>query len=126
MAYYSVLCQGGNVMAGLLDTIARRLLGSPTKSTTTTRPTTKTASSTTVRVKPVTNQVANDWVKNSTIEAPVVSEPSASQVDVSAPEVTAIDRTMKRERTNKEVEREDYLLTQIDEFREKAPRHGAL
>lgn len=39
---------------------------------------------------------------------------------VSASETTAIDRTMKRERTNKDVEREDYLLTQIDEFREKA------
>lgn len=112
-------------MAGLLDTIARRLLGSSTKATTTIRPSTKTASSTTVRVKPVAASTANDWVKNSTIAEPVVvkpvvSETSASQIDVPVSEVTAIDRTVKRERTNKDVEREDYLLTQIDEFREKA------
>lgn len=112
-------------MAGLLDTIARRLLGSSTKSTTTTRPAMKTASSTTVKVKPVATSSANDWVKNSTIEDTVKTksvEPkqSTSQASVSAPEVTAIDRTVKRERTNKDVEREDYLLTQIDEFREKA------
>jgi len=108
-------------MAGLLDTIARRLWGSPVKSTTTTRPITKTASGTTVKVKPI----ANEWVKNSTIEEPVVVKPvtsdlNVSQMDVAIPEVTAIDRTVKRERTKKDVEREDYLLTQIDEFREKA------
>ena len=118
-------------MAGLLDTIARRLLGSPTKSATTTRPSTKTASSTAIKVKPVAAQSANDWVKNSTIEETVETKSveakqNASQISVSSPEVTAIDRTMKRERTNKDVEREDYLLTQIDEFREKAQQLQSL
>ena len=118
-------------MAGLLDTIARRLMGSPVKSATATRPSTKTASSTTVKVKPVATSNANDWVKNSTIEEPIVVKPvvseDVSQVEASTPEVTAIDRTMKRERTNKEVEREDdYLLSQIDEFREKAQQLQSL
>lgn len=112
-------------MAGLLDTIAKRLLSSATKSTTTTRPSTKTASSTAIRVKPVAAHTADEWVKNSTISEPVVektvvSEQAAKQMKVPVPEVTAIDRTIKRERTIKEVERDDYLLTQIDEFREKA------
>lgn len=112
-------------MAGLLDTIARRLLGSSPIKTTTTRPTIKTALSETVKVKPVVTSTANDWVKNSTISEPVVvkpvaSEQTTSETTVAEPVVTAIDRTIKRERTNKEVEKEDYLLTQIDEFREKA------
>lgn len=110
-------------MAGLLDTIARRLLGSSTKSAST-RPNVKTTSSTTVKVKPVVSQMANDWVKNSTIEESTVTKSAtstnASDKDVFVSEVTAIDRTMKRERTKSDVEREDYLLTQIDEFREKA------
>ena len=112
-------------MTGLLDTIAKRLLSSTTKSTTTTRPSTKTASSTAIKVKPVAAHTADEWVKNSTISEPVVektvvSEQAAKQMKVPVPEVTAIDRTIKRERTIKEVERDDYLLTQIDEFREKA------
>lgn len=123
MAYNS---RGGNVMAGLLDTIARRLLGSNSiKSTTASRATTKTASSESVKVKPVAASTANDWVKNSTISEPVVVKPVSTEqpvVDNTVPEskITAIDRTIKRERTKKDVEREDYLLTQIDEFREKA------
>lgn len=113
-------------MAGLLDTIARRLLGSSsTRITIATRPSTKTASSTTVKVKPVATSTANDWVKNSTISEPVVVKPVVSEQaepekNVTESAVTAIDRTIKRERTKKDVEREDYLLTQIDEFREKA------
>lgn len=123
MAYNS---RGGNVMAGLLDKIARRLLGSNSiKSTTASRATTKTASSESVKVKPVAASTANDWVKNSTISEPVVVKPVSTEqpvVDNTVPEseITAIDRTIKRERTKKDVEREDYLLTQIDEFREKA------
>lgn len=123
MAYNS---RGGNVMAGLLDTIARRLLGSNSiKSTTASRATTKTASSESVKVKPVAASTANDWVKNSTISEHVVVKPVSTEqpvVDNTVPEseITAIDRTIKRERTKKDVEREDYLLTQIDEFREKA------
>lgn len=112
-------------MAGLLDTIARRLLSSNPLKTTNTRPTTKTASSETVKVKPVATSTASDWVKNSTISEtvvvkPVVSEQITPKTTETEPVVTAIDRTTKRERTNKEVGKEDYLLTQIDEFREKA------
>ena len=110
-------------MAGLLDTIARRLLGGSTKANST-RPNVKTTSSTTVKVKPVVSQAANDWVKNSTIDETTVikstTSTNAAEKDVFVSDVTAIDRTMKRERTKKDVEREDYLLTQIDEFREKA------
>lgn len=113
-------------MAGLLDTIARRLLGSNSlRTTTATRPISKTASSTTVKVKPVATQTADEWVKNSTISEPIIVKPVTSEQPVvenvaTEPLVTAIDRTTKRERTKKDVEREDYLLTQIDEFREKA------
>lgn len=112
-------------MAGLLDTIAKRLLSSTTKSTTTTRPSTKTASSTAIKVKPVAAHTADEWVKNSTISEPVIeksveSEEAVAHEKAPASEITAIDRTIKRERTIKEVERDDYLLTQIDEFREKA------
>lgn len=107
-------------MAGLLDTIAKRLLGSSsTKSTT--RPVKKTESSKTVTVKPVTPSTANDWVKNSTI-SDVEEKKDVAQTST----VTAIDRTMKRERITKGVEREDYLLTQIDEFREKAQQLQSL
>ena len=83
-------------MASLLNRIAKQLLG-------TSKPVAqKTAytKTTPVKVKPVEHTDANEWVKNST--------------------VTAIDRTVKRERTESEVEKEDYLLSQIDEFREKA------
>ena len=119
-------------MAGLLDTIAKRLMGGSNKSTVSTRPSMKTASSTTVKVKPVATQVANDWVKNSTIEEPVivkttVSEEDVTQKEIPVPQVTAIDRTVKRERIKNDVEREeDYLLTQIDEFREKAQQLQSL
>ena len=112
-------------MAGLLDTIARRLMGSPVKQAPVTRPSTKTASSTTVKVKPVATSKADDWVKNSTIDDTIVVKPVVSE-DVPVSEVTAIDRTIKRERTNSNVEREDYLLTQIDEFREKAQQLQSL
>ena len=36
--------------------------------------------------------------------------------------VNVIDRTIRRERTGEEVAREDFLLNQIDEFREKAQK----
>jgi len=119
-------------MAGLLETIARRLLSGsePKKTVRTVRKTVpKTAYSTnsTATVKadaPIPSardedSVANTWVMNSTI-----TESEAVEIDVLEERqesvVTEIDRTIKRERTNREVGREDYLLNQIDEFREKA------
>lgn len=106
-------------MAGLLETIAKRLLGgSEPKKTYTNmqRNTTKTA-----YVKPIVQQtkpeeVVEAWVKNSTIQE------NESKETV----VQAFDRTFKRERTNREVEREDLLLSQIDEFREKAQQLQSL
>lgn len=105
-------------MAGLLESIAKQLLGSGTR-----KPAAKkNASSNTIKVKPVETNKADDWVKNSTISEPVVVKMTdANQADsVEDIQVTAIDRTIKRERIQKEVGKEDYLLTQIDEFREKA------
>lgn len=102
-------------MAGLLEIIARRLLGvgEPKK---TDRATVQTVHRTTytsneaisgenVKLKSTDVPSADAWVKNSTIS------------DIGN---TTFDRTIKRERTHRDVEREDYLLTQIDEFREKA------
>ncbi len=98
-------------MAGLLDTVARGLLGGKGKdkkqTVTIKRATYETTPKTTEKIqaaKPAAKSTANEWVKNATIEQPI----------------TAIDRTVKPERTQENVEREDYLLTQIDEFREKA------
>lgn len=105
-------------MAGLLSRIAKQILGSqkPVAS--------KTAypKSAPIKVKHVENPVANDWVKNSTISEPVLEETAEAiePIEMMESAVTAIDRTVKRERIKVEVEREDYLLTQIDEFREKA------
>lgn len=114
-------------MAGLLDTIARQLLGSNgLNRSSATRAAQKTASKETIKVKPVVTSTADEWVNNSTIsEVPAVEsvtpEPEVEEDKaVDLPITTAIDRTIKRERTNKELGKEDYLLTQIDEFREKA------
>ena len=98
--------KGGNAMAGLLERIAKQLLGNQ-------KPVAmKTASSTKIKVKPVATSTADEWVKNSTISENVQTEEVLN--------VTAIDRMNKRERIQKEVGKEDYLLNQIDEFREKA------
>ena len=124
-------------MAGLLETIARRLLSGnePKKTVRTVRRTVpRTAYSTTTNATDnthvteaastadetiasasVEDSVANAWVMNSTI-----TESDASELKKTESVVTEIDRTIKRERTNRELGREDYLLNQIDEFREKA------
>lgn len=96
-----VLEREEDAMAGLLELLTKRLLGSmePKK---TVRVVTRTAP----KEANTTEPTANEWVRNSTI-----TEPAA---------VTEIDRTIKRERTYTELEREDLLLNQIDEFREKA------
>lgn len=112
-------------MAGLLDTIAKYLLGSnSSKNLSVTGAAQKTESRETMKVKPVVTSTANEWVKNSTISevVKVSSETEEKETDktVDVPSIKAIDRMTKRERTNKEVGKEDYLLTQIDEFREKA------
>lgn len=105
------------LVANLLETIARRLLGvgEPKRTASTTNRTApKTTYATTSAKQPMQETPAGDWVKNSTIEEPKV-EP-----------VIAYDRTFKRERTNREVGREDLLLNQIDEFREKAQQLQSL
>lgn len=149
-------------MPGLLNRVAKQLLGSQKTVSQ------KTASNETVSVKmkPAERPAANAWVQNSTILNPMSSETSTSErnileknlskenileenilernvteqnifeqkiseaiasntnnfesriEDVNVPET--VDRTVKRERTKIDVEKEDYLLTQIDEFREKA------
>lgn len=105
-------------MAGLLNRITKQLLGNQK----TVAPKTAYPKSAPIKVKPVENSVANDWVKNSTISEPVLEETAEAieSIEMMESVVTAIDRTVKRERIKVEVEREDYLLTQIDEFREKA------
>ncbi len=96
-------------MAGLLEMIARQLFRGeePKKKETTTYRTKQTTSYAKQAEAPSGQEAgADSWVKNSTIQE---SKP-----------VTAFDRTFKRERTDREVGREDLLLSQIDEFREKA------
>lgn len=105
-------------MANLLETIVRQLLNTraprkTVKATARTMP--KTAYTSTpgqtvtvgesAKIKPIDTPSANAWVKNSTIS------------DVAN---ATFDRTIKRERIHREVGREDLLLNQIDEFREKA------
>ena len=106
-------------MAGLLNRITKQLLGASKPATL--KPASTKA--TPVKVKPVDYSMANEWVKNSTISEPsvelVIEKETDEMVEQESP-VTAIDRMVKRERINTDVEREDYLLTQIDEFREKA------
>lgn len=109
-------------MAGLLNRIAKQLLGSQ-KSTASKTAYTK---GTPIKVKPIERSEANEWVKNSTISEPVESsvelviEQEVQTEEKNNANVTAIDRTVKRERIKTDVEKEDYLLNQIDEFREKA------
>ena len=105
-------------MAGLLNRIAKQLLGTQKQ----VAPKTAYPKTTTIRVKTVEKPSANDWVKNSTISEPVLEETVEAIESIEEMEsvVTAIDRTVKRERIKVEVEKEDYLLNQIDEFREKA------
>lgn len=109
-------------MAGLLNRIAKQLMGSQ-KSTATKTAYTK---GTPIKVKPIERPEANEWIKNSTIAEPetasveVVIEQEVEVQEDNKATVTAIDRTVKRERIKTDVEKEDYLLNQIDEFREKA------
>lgn len=105
-------------MAGLLETIVRRLTGTgetkkTVKSTVAAAPKTAYASASSqnntvgesIKTKPVDTSFSSDWTKSSTTS------------DVAT---TTFDRTIKRERKQREVGREDFLLNQIDEFREKA------
>ena len=111
-------------MAGLLNQIAKQLLGTqksvPVK--------TSHAKKTPVKVKPVERPNVDEWLTNSsTLEAgPSVDlviedfDTLEELVDETEIAITAIDRTVKRERIQTDVDKDDYLLTQIDEFREKA------
>lgn len=104
-------------MAGLFNHIAKQILGiqKPTARRNT------SVNNAPISVKPAERPKANEWVKNSTISNPMSSEVKLS--DETIPEIQAVeivDRTVRRERTQTDVEKEDYLLSQIDEFREKA------
>lgn len=104
-------------MAGLFNHIAKQLLGTqkPTSQRTT------SVNHAPISVKPVERPKADEWVKNSTITNPMSFEEEKSDEMVSDIQtLEIIDRTIKPERTKTNVEKEDYLLSQIDEFREKA------
>lgn len=64
------------------------------------------------------NVIAKRLLSNHTVK-PTVIAPKRVKPDTDS-KIIAVDRTMKRERTDNKVEKDDYLLTQIDEFREKA------
>ncbi len=97
-------------MAGLLQTLARQLLGdrsfrqSKTAQRTTTQKATKTASG------PVSKADINF--------ADTAKSPQKTPEEKSV----VVDRTIKRERIQNNVGAEDYLLNQIDEFRERAQK----
>ena len=111
-------------MAGLLNQIAKQLLGTQKTVPVKTSHTKKTP----VKVKPVERAKVEEWIpKSSTLEAEpsvelVIEELGAVEEQMEETEIaiTAIDRTVKCERIQTDVEKDDYLLTQIDEFREKA------
>lgn len=97
-------------MAGLLQTLARRLLGLETQSQSQTTYRTATQKASKTASRPVQNA---DILDVSTAKASHETEEGKTVV---------VDRTIKRERTPNNVAREDYLLTQIDEFRERAQK----
>ena len=99
------------LVANLLETIAKRLLGVGEQKKTYT--TARTNTQKTAYVKPVVQQEVDKHQDESKL---------ARDTD----RVVAFDRTFKRERTNREVGREDLLLNQIDEFREKAQQLQSL
>ena len=82
-------------MAGLLQRFARQLFGISTQN----------------QSKPTNNAVSR-----------TVSRTAGSVRTTNESGTIVVDRTIKRERTQEEVAREDYLLNQIDEFREKAKK----
>ena len=99
------------LVASLLETIAKRLLGTASK------PTSKTTYENIAAKRQKQDAVVGLWEKE-----PVVSQEVTKKVET----MQAFDRTFKRERTNREVDREDLLLSQIDEFREKAQQLQSL
>lgn len=130
-------------MASLLQTIARRMFGSSVKPTNkVTRTTGKSAYQQPIRVKAVAPTVGPDIpmsysVKtNEDTDKPVeitseeentmdykIDEIKEVQTqDVSADYAEAINRINARDEEYVDVEKDDYLLSQIDEFREKAQR----
>lgn len=142
-------------MAGMLQTIAKRLLGSfdSKKTSGLGARTTSSAARTTVRsayqqpvkMKPVAPTVGPDIpvyysvqtkenvykpveitseeesrMENMTEESMTIE--NMDKADVSAAYAAEINRINAREEEVEEVEKDDYLLSQIDEFREKAQR----
>lgn len=99
-------------MASLLETIAKRLLGTASKVTQ------KTTYENVAVKRQKQDAVVGAWEKT-----PEVSQETKQDFE---PKLQAFDRTFKRERTNREVGREDLLLSQIDEFREKAQQLQSL
>lgn len=102
-------------MAGLFETIARRLLGENSRAASKTIYATTKAKQSSQETK----QTLHDEAEH--------TDCTQAEEPVKVPEqITAYDRTFKRERTNREVGREDLLLSQIDEFREKAQQLQSL
>lgn len=100
---------GGNVMAGLLQTLARQLFGSKSSNQSQTTYGTATQKAQKTASKPV-------------YKADTASYTAVNPKEEADAKTVVVDRTMKRERIQNNVAREDYLLNQIDEFRERAQK----
>ncbi len=142
-------------MAGLLQTIAKRLLGSLDSKKTSgmgarttssaARTTARSAYQQPVKVKPVAPTVGPDIPVSYSVQTKenvykpveITSEEESrmenmteesmtmenmDKADVLAAYAAEINRINTREEVQEEVEKDDYLLSQIDEFREKAQR----
>ena len=96
-------------MAGLLQTLARQLLGSRAQKTSQATPKAATQRAQKTASRPVNKA-----------EDPSFATESPKELTGVKPVV--VDRTIKRERIVNNVAREDYLLNQIDEFRERAQK----
>lgn len=107
-------------MAGLLESVARLLFSSSEGR----KPSRTTVRKTTGKKTAHTTTSSNTSV--ATEQGLVVEEDNEFESAEIVAGVKAIDRTVRRERTQKEVGREDYLLNQIDEFREKAQQLQSL
>ena len=139
-------------MAGLIQTIAKRLMGSldSKKSSsgirvpsTATRPAGKNTEQQPIRIKTVAPTVGPDIpmsyseqtsdVMDKSIEITSEEENTMDNIntevqmqDVSAAYAEAINRINAREDEYMDEEKDDYLLSQIDEFREKAQKLQSL
>ncbi len=96
-------------MAGLLQTLARQLFGS------------KSSNESQSTYRTVTHK-AQKTASRPVYQAKTASFGTESPTEAADAKTVVVDRTIKRERTQNNVAREDYLLNQIDEFRERAQK----